>query len=132
MILTIYVIHHGYGTDGGFGDYSPPYWSANPLEVDGRTVWFDNEPEAMKAAAMLNIASRDAFYSAGKGGSHTGDFPLEYEYRAINPVHGPVCDVSTAVALVTKVHGETWKQSQWGEDCCDSGDCEDCMEGLDE
>lgn len=131
--MTIYVIHHGYGTDGGFGDYSPPYWSAYPLEVDGRTVWFDNEPEAMEAVAKLNIASRDAFYNAGKGGSYTGDFPLEYEYRAINPVHGPVCDASTAIALVTEVHGEAWAESQWGDVyCCDSGDCEECMEGLDE
>lgn len=66
-------------------------------------------------------------------GEYTGDFPLEYEYRAINPVNGPVCDVSTAIALVTEVHGEAWAESQWGDVyCCDDGDCEECMEGVDD
>ena len=119
--MIYYVIHSGRGTDGGFGDYSPPYWSADPVSVDGRTIWFSSESEADAAVKALNKAAADAFYGAGHGGSYTGDFPVEYEWRKIVKPTGAASDIEQAVALVALRDGDTWTYSSWGSGC----DCED-------
>ncbi|AID58935.1 hypothetical protein PBI_GAIA_116 [Mycobacterium phage Gaia] len=129
-----FVIHVGRGTDGGFGDYSPPYWSEKPVEVDGRTIWFADESEAIAAVEQLNTMARDDFYNAGHGGLYTGDFPIEYEVRRITPPKGDACLSTEAVRMVSAAHASTWRASSWGDDCCEEcggfghagwPDCED-------
>lgn len=109
-----YVVHVGCGTDGGFGDYAPPRWSPEPVEVDGRTVWFSREAEAREAVEALNKASSAVFPYVQYG----GEFPVEYEYRKITSPQGAACDVDQAVALVTAAHGAGWSDSIY--DDCDS------------
>lgn len=104
-----YVIHVGRGTDGGFGDYSPPRWSANPVQIDGRTIWFALESEASSAVERLNEAASEAFPYV----QYSGDFPAEYEYRKITAPAGPSCDEEQAIALVTAAHGAEWPMTFW-------------------
>ena len=106
--MIYYVLHWGTGTDGGFGDYSPPRWSELPVEVNGRTVWFSVEDHAREAVKELNRKSREVFFSAGRAQSYDGIFPIEYEYRAIRVPVGAECDASSGVELVVKDHGERW------------------------
>jgi hypothetical protein len=110
---TYYVIYSGRGTDGGFGDYAPPYWSADPVAVNGRTIWFAHEPEAAEATVALNRAAANAFYEAGHGGSYTGDFPVEYEWRKIVAPDDAACDVDQAIELISDAHAEAWACSDW-------------------
>lgn len=130
-----FVIHVGRGTDGGFGDYSPPYWSEKPVEVDGRTIWFTDESDANAATAALNNASRESFYGAGHGPQYSGDFPVEYEVRRITPPKGNACLLDEALMLVAMSHVDQWRTSSWGdyadefcEACGDDGhvSCPEC------
>lgn len=80
---TLYLIYSGYGRDGGFGDYAGVSWANTPLTLDNEIVWFKNEKTAQETVDRLNEASKTVFYSQGAHDSHDGNFPLEYEYRAI-------------------------------------------------
>ena len=103
-----FVLHVGRGTDGGFGDYSPPYWSEDPVSVDGRVIWFRTRNEADRSAAELNRASREAFWDAGHGGSYSGDFPVEYEVRRITVPESLPVGPLVGVTLIGGDHGQSW------------------------
>lgn len=103
-----FVLHAGRGTDGGFGDYSPPYWSEDPVEDRGRVVWFITREEADEAVGKLNAAASEAFYSTGTHSSYDGMFPVEYEVRRITvPEHEPV-RVPVGVWMVSRADRESW------------------------
>lgn len=112
-----FVLHHGRGTDGGFGDYSPPYWSEKPVEVNGRVVWFQTRGEAEIACEQLNEAASNAFYEAaranGRDMSYSGEFPEEYEVRRMFSPDNPSMSVEVAVKAITDSCLEDWKTDGW-------------------
>lgn len=77
---TFWVLRGGYGTDGGFGDYAPPYWEDKCVTVDEHLLWFETKEEADKACEALNEREWQEAQKAGYGGDWSGDFP--YEYRS--------------------------------------------------
>ena len=120
---TYYVLHSGTGTDGGFGDYSPPRWSPEPVSVNGRTVWFRTEGEAADVVEALNRMSMDVFYEAGKSCQYDGYFPVEYEYRAIRVPSGPASMTAEGINLVAELHKDDWDyMPDYDEDDCDEGE----------
>lgn len=102
------MLHVGRGTDGGFGDYSPPYWSEDPVAVDGRVIWFGTRGEADDAAAELNEESQTLFYSVGEHDTYDGYFPVEYEVRKIVVPESKSAGVRLGVTLVADAHKVKW------------------------
>lgn len=88
----VWLIYGGWGTDGGFGDYSPPDWDEEPLRgPDGRLMWFEDRDRAEAFARLLSRREARAFAEAGRGGEWTGDFPYEYRaFKAYIPATAPM------------------------------------------
>lgn len=113
--MIYYVIYSGIGRDGGFGDYAGAYWDDEPVEIDGKTIWFQSQSEAEKAVEHLNDASWETFKAAGHGESYSGEFPIEYEWRKIViPTGDPVNHVK-AIELITESDGKFWKHGEFDE-----------------
>lgn len=80
---TIYLIYAGVGRDGGFGDYTGASWSTIPIKVDGETIWFEDESDALELCRQLSDASAKTFYNEATYEQYNGMFPMEYEARKI-------------------------------------------------
>lgn len=116
--MIYYVIHSGYGEDGGFGDYSNPTWSEEPLSVDDKVIWFVRQEDAKRAVDELNDRSREEFMQTDKAGSYSGFFPMEYEYRKIVVPDSDPVGPKTAVKLVMKEHYHFWQCLDGCDKCC--------------
>lgn len=81
--MDIWEIYSGVGTDGGFGDYAPPYWDDDPISVDEHVVFFVDEQIAHDVAHRLSERAQDVFYAHGKHDRYDGRFPVEFEARKI-------------------------------------------------
>ena len=114
--MIYYVIYAGVGRDGGFGDYAGAYWEEDPVEIDGKVIWFQSQDEAQKVMDDLNEKSWQKFSEAGHGESYSGEFPIEYEWRKIVvPTGDHVSDVK-AIELITEAHGKSWSQGDFYDD----------------
>ncbi|MBT1162941.1 hypothetical protein [Bifidobacterium sp. SO1] len=88
-----WIIRGGYGQDGGFGDYSEPVWSDEPLRrPDGTLIWFRDGGKADRFADRLSKREDEAFRAAGCGGYLSGDFPYEYRAFKVWPTEGAPAD----------------------------------------
>lgn len=127
--MNYYIFHVGRGTDGGFGDYSPPYWSPEPVRVQDKVLWVKTESEAEALVEQLNQLAQDAFYSVGQHDSYDGLFPLEYEWRKISVPQAPALGYHEALQCMIEEYGESWKEQDDFYDADDDYDEEDA--GLD-
>lgn len=109
-----FVIHYGAGEDGGFGDYSNPTWSYNPLEHNGQVVWFDNEADAEFVSLELNKRSADVFYAHGEHSQWDGHFPMEYEVRRMFVPENPAAEKDSILEKICESNEENWKmEHEW-------------------
>lgn len=116
--MDYYVFHSGVGTDGGFGDYSPPYWSKDPVKVQGKVLWVKTESEAQALQDALNRLAGNAFYSIGNHVQYDGNFPLEYQWRKISIPPEPALGYHEALQYLIEEYSAKWtEQDQWYEDC---------------
>lgn len=122
--MIYYVIYAGVGRDGGFGDYAGAYWDEEPVKIDGKVIWFQDQDEAQKAMDDLNEKSWRKFREAGHGDSYSGEFPIEYEWRKIVVPTGDHVSAVKATELITEkdegawIHGQfPWDdEDDWNED----------------
>lgn len=129
MMQEFYVIHSGTGTDGGFGDYSPPRWSKDPVTINGEAVWLARESDAELVVSKLNQKSRDVFYESGKSMQYDGVFPVEYEYRRIRIPDNDPFTKTKAVDFIEAEHGASWQHHPYLDE---DDDYDDCWAGDDE
>lgn len=112
--MDYYIFHEGRGTDGGFGDYAPPYWSSEPVTVQDKVMWVKTKDEAKALVEKLNEIAQEAFYSVGSHGSYDGMFPIEYEWRKINVPNAPALGYNEALQYMIEEYSEIWKeQDDW-------------------
>lgn len=87
-----YVIQGGWGMDGGFGDYSSPYFGS-PMTFNNDLLFMNDKVEMVETIEELNRLASDAFYSVGVHDSYDGNFPYEYTMTAVPgivPSHAPI------------------------------------------
>lgn len=106
--MDYYIFHAGRGTDGGFGDYSPPYWSSEPVKIGNKTLWVKTESEAEALVNQLNQLAGNAFYSVGNHDTYDGLFPLEYEWRKISVPQAPALGYHEALQYMIEEYSESW------------------------
>ena len=103
-----YVIYRGTGRDGGFGDYAGAYWDELPVaDTHGNYYSFATAEEANRVAEELSDRAEKAFCAVGYHDTWSGDFPEEYEARAI-PELGEDTDHVIAIDEISKAHAESW------------------------
>ena len=103
-----HVIYKGTGRDGGFGDYAGAYWDDLPVaDASGNYYSFETAEEADQVAKELSERAAKAFYAVGYHDTYDGEFPDEYEARAI-PELGEDTDHVIAIDEISKAHAESW------------------------
>lgn len=103
-----YVIYRGTGRDGGFGDYAGAGWEELPVaDPNGNYYSFVTAGEAEHVAHELSERAAKAFYAVGSHCTWDGNFPEEYEARAI-PELGEDTDPAVAVEEISKAHANEW------------------------
>lgn len=129
MTKEYWVLYSGVGTDGGFGDYAPPYWDDDPVTAGGQVVWFATKEEAKQAEETLNDLASTAFYSVGEHDAYDGLFPVEYEVRKIVVPNSRVSTVKVVGGIADEY------QSNWQDphDCGNAYECdEDCCKEVED
>lgn len=111
--MTYYVIYRGIGRDGGFGDYAGAHWDEEPLTIDGEIVWLRSAHEAFEVVEELNSRAWELFKAAGNGGSYTGEFPVEYEYRKIEVPESTPLSMIQAIEKISEQDKETWPEADY-------------------
>ena len=77
-IPGVYVFMSGVGTDGGFGDYAPPYFSGILLDPESGAIIGVGDGEVARAVEdAVNDRLSMFFYSRGEHDTYDGSFPME-------------------------------------------------------
>lgn len=114
--MIYYVIYAGVGRDGGFGDYAGAYWDEEPVKIDGKVIWFQDQNDAQKVMDDLNEKSWRKFSEAGRGDQYSGEFPIEYEWRKIVVPTNDSVSYAKAVELITEAHEKSWIHGEFWDD----------------
>lgn len=101
-----YFIVAGHGTDGGFGDYSPPHYS-DPIRVGGEVLWFSEADDAEAVVSELNDRSARAFYATPRD-QYGGEFPMEYKVISVPEPSGPAWGREQAITAVEVTDAPGW------------------------
>ena len=109
----LYMFQCGVGQDGGFGDYSNPYWS-EPLTLDNTPIVMLDIEQAGQVVEELNELASQDFYNNNDVDAYSGEFPMEYQLLAIplSPGVSPsyvIWEKDHVMNTIKEMHQKEWK-----------------------
>lgn len=99
---AVYAFMGGRGTDGGFGDYAPP-WFGGLLCDNGEVIYVKSVQDASRLVKEVENFYSDEFYSKRDHDSYDGRFPYEIRSVSIPDTGQSTVDYDTALELLKKV-----------------------------